>query len=75
MYDRERSTGGSSGGDAGLVAARCVPIALGSDIGGSIRIPSLFCGLNGFKPTQNRITYVGGNSARITKFDQGFGHF
>ena len=69
VYDRERSTGGSSGGDAGLVAARCVPIAMGSDIGGSIRIPAHFSGLCGFKPTQNRITYIGGNSARITKFD------
>ena len=52
-----------------------MPIALGSDIGGSIRIPAHFNGIVGFKPTQNRLTYIGGNSARITGFDQGMGHF
>jgi Asp-tRNA(Asn)/Glu-tRNA(Gln) amidotransferase A subunit family amidase len=51
FYDRERSCGGSSGGDAGLVASRCVPIAIGSDIGGSIRVPATFNGIIGFKPT------------------------
>lgn len=51
VYQRERSCGGSSGGDAGLVAARCVPMALGSDVGGSIRIPATFNGVTGFKPT------------------------
>ena len=38
--DYKRSTGGSSGGEAGMVCARCVPIAIGSDIGGSIRVPA-----------------------------------
>lgn len=51
IYDRTRTCGGSSGGDAGLVAARCVPLAVGSDVGSSIRIPSSFCGICGFKPT------------------------
>lgn len=51
VHDKERSCGGSSGGDAGLVASRCVPIALGTDIGGSIRIPATFLGIYGFKPT------------------------
>ena len=50
-HDQERTCGGSSGGDAGLVSARCAPIAIGSDIGGSIRIPATFNGIVGFKPT------------------------
>ena len=51
FYDEKRSCGGSSGGDGGLVSSRCVPIAIGSDIGGSIRIPAAFNGIVGFKPT------------------------
>jgi len=50
-HDALRTCGGSSGGDAGLVAARCVPFALGTDIGGSIRCPAHFNGVYGFKPT------------------------
>jgi fatty acid amide hydrolase len=55
-WDTKRTPGGSSGGDAGLVASRCCPIAIGSDIAGSIRIPSAFCGVYGFKPSSRRIT-------------------
>lgn len=75
FYDDKRSCGGSSGGDAGLVASRCVPIGIGSDLGGSIRIPAMFNGIVGFKPTQGRTTYKGGNSARFSKFDQLAGFF
>jgi len=50
-WDVSRVTGGSSSGSAAAVAARCVFAALGSDTGGSIRIPSAFCGLVGFKST------------------------
>ena len=56
IYDRTRSCAGSSGGDAGLVSSRCVPIAMGTDIGGSIRFPAHFTGICGFKPTGNRIS-------------------
>ena len=59
VYDRSRSCGGSSGGDAGLVAAKCVPFAIGSDVGGSIRIPSHFLGITGFKPSHIRASCKG----------------
>src|SRR5258708_31071097 len=49
-----RSTGGSSGGSAALVAARSIPVAHGTDAAGSIRIPAAWCGLVGLKPTRGR---------------------
>lgn len=50
-YQNNRSAGGSSGGDGGLIASKCVVLAVGSDVGGSIRIPCHFNGVTGFKPT------------------------
>jgi len=60
-----RTTGGSSGGDAGLVAFRAVPLAIGTDIGGSLRIPAHYCGVFSFKPTPQRISNVGIAAPRI----------
>ncbi|MBU1748753.1 MAG: amidase, partial [Chloroflexi bacterium] len=58
-WDLARTPGGSTGGGAAAVAAGLSPLELGSDIGGSIRIPSHFCGVYGFKPTEHRVPGTG----------------
>ena len=65
-WDSTRTSGGSSGGSAAAVAARLVPLATGSDGGGSIRMPASFCGIYGIKPTFGRVpgNYTGPGSWR-----------
>jgi aspartyl-tRNA(Asn)/glutamyl-tRNA(Gln) amidotransferase subunit A len=68
-HDTTRMTGGSSGGSGGAVGGGLVPIALGSDTNGSIRVPSSFCGVFGLKPTYGRLS-----RARSFPFVPSFDH-
>lgn len=58
-YDLSRTPGGSSGGESAIVAAGGSPLGLGTDAGGSIRIPAHFCGLAAIKPTSGRVPRTG----------------
>lgn len=57
-WNLDFNPGGSSSGAAASLAARCGPLAVGSDIGGSVRIPAAFCGLTAIKPTQGRVPHL-----------------
>lgn len=65
-WDPARSSGGSSGGSAALVANYQVDVALGGDQGGSIRIPSCWCGTVGHKPTHGLVPYTGAFPIEMT---------
>ncbi len=58
-YDLSRTPGGSSGGAAAIIAAGGSPLDLGTDTGGSIRVPAGFCGIAGLKPTSGRVPRTG----------------
>ncbi|KAG2366573.1 general amidase [Suillus spraguei] len=57
------TSGGSSGGEGALVALKGSPLGVGSDIGGSIRIPSAFCGIYGLRPSYGRVPYCGARNS------------
>uniref|UniRef100_Q021B9 Amidase n=1 Tax=Solibacter usitatus (strain Ellin6076) TaxID=234267 RepID=Q021B9_SOLUE len=58
-YDGSRTSGGSSGGEAALIASCGSPLGLGSDAAGSVRLPAAFCGIAGIKPTSGRLDRTG----------------
>lgn len=62
-WNLDKTPGGSSGGEAAAIAAGMTPWGIGTDIGGSIRIPAHFCGVVGFKPTLDRWSNRGSNTA------------
>ncbi|MFC1992735.1 amidase [Chloroflexota bacterium] len=58
-WNLERTTGGSSGGEAAAIVTGLSPLGIGSDVGGSIRMPAHYCGIVGLKPTHGRVPLTG----------------
>ena len=64
-WSAAHSSGGSSGGEGALLAADGAAIGVGTDMGGSIRMPAGYCGIYGFKPGYGRISYEGMSGASV----------
>jgi fatty acid amide hydrolase len=64
-WDLKRTPGGSSGGEGAILGMDASPLGIGTDIGGSIRTPALYCGITGLKPSSGRISRAGLMSARF----------
>ena len=56
-YNPKRTSGGSSGGEGGLVGSGCTPFGIGSDMAGSVRIPAGWCGVAGLSPSVKRVAW------------------
>jgi amidase len=72
-YDVARTPGGSSGGEAAIIAAGGSPLGIGNDAGGSIRLPAHFCGIAGIKPTTGRVSrtgYLGSSGGALSSLMQ-----
>ncbi|MBW8885194.1 MAG: amidase, partial [Planctomycetia bacterium] len=69
-WDLSRTCGGSTGGEAAIIAARGSPLGIGNDLGGSIRVPCHFCGIHGIRPTSLRMARSG--SARTLRGFEAF---
>ena len=67
-WNLERTAGGSSGGEAAAIAAGLSPLGIGSDLGGSIRLPAHYCGVAGLKPTHGRVPLTGHFPETILRF-------
>lgn len=68
-WNSARTAGGSSGGEGVLVATGCTDLGIGTDIGGSLRIPAVWCGVCGFSPTARRVSTMGCATLSSAKLD------
>lgn len=71
-YNNQYTSGGSSGGEGALVAMDGSPLGIGTDIGGSLRIPAAYCGVYSLKPGSQRISMGGAQSVFILSLQNDF---